>query len=204
MKRIAFSVLTAVSIIAIIAHWRNRLPSPERMTRPPGYEWFTVQRNEYHSRPWLTNLHLVPAFVYAITVPFQFSTTMRAKHLNAHRMIGRFLLATMPIIALTGLIMGWVMPYGGLLETISASILFFLVLAATIKGFSAIRHHDIKNHRAWMIRLFAWCMSVATMRLILGIFYDLQPWSDRYWFGFSMAVALVVNSAFAEFVVKDN
>jgi hypothetical protein len=98
--------------------------------------------------------------------------------------------------------MGVVMPFGGKLETFYSILLFTLVLLAAFKGFGHIKKHQVAQHKAWMTRLFAWSMSIATMRIVLGAFYHIQPWSDRQWFANSLLIALALNAIVAEWWIR--
>jgi uncharacterized membrane protein len=177
-------------------------PPAGEKREPPGPEWFTVQRELYNQRPFLTQTHLISSSVFILLASFQFSAKFRKSHLKWHRRLGRLFLCTTPFVAGSGLVLGAVMPFGGKLETFYAVLLFTLVLLAAFRGITNIRNHRVVQHRAWMIRLFAWSMSIATMRIVLGAFYQIQPWSDREWFANSLLIALALNAVVAEWWIK--
>ncbi len=106
------------------------------------------------------------------------------------------------IASVSGLIMGIKMPFGESIETVYVVIIFAMVSYASVQGILNIRNRRVLFHQAWMIRLFCWSMSIATMRVVLGVFYNIQPWSDREWFAHSLIIGLIINAFAAELWIK--
>jgi hypothetical protein len=52
MMRFVFAALVLLSAMAILGHWVKFEFSPADTARPPGPEWFTVQRELYRQHPW--------------------------------------------------------------------------------------------------------------------------------------------------------
>lgn len=77
----------------------------------------------YVQYPILAYLHIVPGVVYIVGAPFQLSRRFRERHFTLHRRMGRALLAFGLTSGILGIVVGIVLPYGGLLET-SASVVF--------------------------------------------------------------------------------
>ena len=200
--RFVFVVLILVSAIAILGHWVEFEISPAETARPPGPEWFNIQRELYRQHPWLTQTHLISSLLFIALASFQFSASFRKKHLKWHRRMGRLFLGLTLFVAGSGLMLGVVIPFGGRVETFYAVLLFALVLLAASKGFYHIKRRQIVQHRAWMVRLFSWSMSIATMRIVLGAFYSIQPWTDRQWFANSLHIALALNVLVAEWWLR--
>jgi hypothetical protein len=86
----------------------------------------------------LTLMHIVPALIFVILVPFQFSRSFRNRHLHAHRWMGRTVMLLGLVIGLSALPMSR-HPIGGALEV--SAILFFdgFFLLALTKAFLHIR-----------------------------------------------------------------
>lgn len=196
---IVFVVWILVAFSAILSRWLDLAPPPGAAAQPPGPEWFESQIVLFGNHPWITQTHLFSSLLFILIVPFQFSTRFRSKNLKTHRILGRVFILCTPIVALTGLLLGVLIPFGGALETLFSALLFVLIIYSAYKGISFARKGRIDEHRAWMIRLFSWSMSIATMRIILGAFFYIQPWSDRDWFGISLNLGLLVNLVAAEF-----
>jgi hypothetical protein len=142
----------------------------------------------------LTLIHIVPALIFVILVPFQFSRSFRNRHLRAHRWMGRTVMALGLVIGLSALPMSR-NPIGGALEV--SAILFFdaFFLLALTKAFFHIRHREVALHREWVIRAMSIALGVATVRPIMGVFFatsratGLTPhdfFGIAFWIGFSM------------------
>lgn len=146
--RFVFVVLILVSAIAILGHWVEFEISPAETARPPGPEWFNIQRELYRQHPWLTQTHLISSLLFIALASFQFSASFRKKHLKWHRRMGRLFLGLTLFVAGSGLMLGVVIPFGGRVETFYAVLLFALVLLAASKGFYHIKRRQIVQHRA--------------------------------------------------------
>ena len=142
----------------------------------------------------LTLIHIVPALIFVIMVPFQFSRSFRNRHLRTHRWMGRTVMALGLVIGLSALPMSR-NPIGGALEV--SAILFFdaFFLLALTKAFLHIRHGEVALHREWVIRAMSISLGVATVRPIMGVFFatsratGLTPhdfFGIAFWIGFSM------------------
>jgi hypothetical protein len=142
----------------------------------------------------LTLIHIVPALVFVVLVPFQFSRSFRNRHLRAHRWIGRTVMILGLVIGISALPMSR-HPVGGALE-VSAIIFFdgFFLLALT-KAFLHIRRREVTLHREWVIRAMSVALGVATVRPIIGVFFatsrltGLTPhdfFGIAFWIGFSL------------------
>ena len=142
----------------------------------------------------LTLIHIVPALLFVILVPFQFSRSFRNRHLRAHRWMGRTVMVLGLVIGLSALPMSR-NPIGGALEV--SAILFFdaFFLLAVTKAFLHIRHGEVALHREWVIRAMSIALGVATVRPIMGVFFatsratGLTPhdfFGIAFWIGFSM------------------
>lgn len=144
----------------------------------------------------LTFAHIIPAFVFAVLVPFQFVGGIRARHPAFHRWNGRILITVGTLAGLTGLLLV-LHPIGGAVEV--AAILTFdaLFLTSLWNAYRFARQRRLVQHREWMLRAVAVALGVATVRPIMGIFFatsrithltphDFFGWA--FWTGFSLNV----------------
>src|SRR5207244_899855 len=76
--------------------------------------------------PVLTLIHILPALVFIVLGPFQFSKKIRSRHLEWHRRSGRVFLVCGIIVGLTGFVMSFVMPAIGGVNQAASTILFSL------------------------------------------------------------------------------
>jgi uncharacterized membrane protein YozB (DUF420 family) len=124
----------------------------------------------FAQKPVLTLLHIVPALVLVILVPFQFSRRFRNRYLRAHRWIGRLCISLGLVIGLSalGLIRN---PIGGALEVSAILVFDAIFLTSLIKAFVHIRRREIVQHREWIIRAMSVALGVSTVRPIMGVFF---------------------------------
>jgi uncharacterized membrane protein len=151
----------------------------------------------FAAKPVLTLLHIVPALVFVILVPFQFSPSFRNRHLRVHRWMGRITVALGAIVGLSALPMSR-HPVGGALEA-SATLFYdgFFLFALT-KSFLYIRQRRISLHREWVIRAMSIALGIATVRPVMGVFFatssktGLTPhdfFGIAFWIGFTSTYA---------------
>ena len=109
--------------------------------------------------PFPVIVHILSVNLFSLFGALQFSSGLRQRLLQWHRVSGRIVVASGIFAALTGLWMTVMYPIqpelqGGLLYAVRVSVgvamllSFFLAVAAVKRG-------DIATHRAWMIRAFA-------------------------------------------------
>ena len=154
-----------------------------------------VHLDEVFARhPILTMIHIVPGLLFMILGPFQFSQSIRARHLQWHRWNGRIFMTIGFIIGVSALLMSFTMQSIGGVNQAAATILFgFFFLFALSKAFWHIRRRQVTLHRQWMLRAFAIGLAVATIRPIVGIFFATSRFSGltpaqffgtAFWIGF--------------------
>ncbi len=144
--------------------------------------------------PLLTFVHILPGLLFMVLGPIQFSSTLRARHLQWHRWSGRVYLICGLVIGVSALLMSIAMPSIGGLNQAAATTLFALFfLFALGKAYWHVMRRHIARHREWMIRAFAIGLAVATIRPIIGLFFATSRFSGltpyeffgtAFWIGF--------------------
>lgn len=152
----------------------------------------------------LTLIHIVPALVFVVLVPFQLSRSFRNDHLRAHRWMGRTVMLLGLIIGLSALPMVG-HPIGGALEV--SSILFFdgLFLLSLTKAYLYIRRRQIVLHREWVIRAMSIALGAATVRPIMGVFFatsSLTGLTPREFFGIAFWIGFALTYAGGELWIR--
>lgn len=155
----------------------------------------------FAARPRLTLLHVLPGGLFLLFAPLQFSTRMRARHLTLHRWSGRILLALLVTAAVPGMYFGIRFPYGGPPEAMPVALFGVALLISIVVAFVAIRRGQIARHREWMIRVFAFAITISTQRFVFAaVDAALTPLSypppDQ--FVLSVWIALIVTPGAAE------
>jgi hypothetical protein len=142
----------------------------------------------------LTFLHILPAALFFILMPLQFSRRIRTQHLLWHRWSGRILIFLGFVIGASALRMSFTMAIGGVNETAATTLYAILFLVFLSLGFWNIRQGRIAQHREWMIRAFGVSLGIATTRPIVGAFFAsrrLGPdefFGTAFWLGFTITL----------------
>jgi uncharacterized membrane protein len=141
--------------------------------------------------------------MFALIAGFtQFSPLILKKYPLVHRWIGKIYVFN--ILFLTG-ISGLIMSFfanGGITSRVAFSLLSILWIYFTFKAYQAIRHKQIQQHQAFMIRSYALTLSAITLRAWKWIIVLLfaPPPMDVYrivaWLGF------IPNLLVAEWLIR--
>lgn len=199
---IVYSILTLLSLIGVGIVVRRTVtllpvlvdghqpPATPSATNSP----FGPADSIFEQYPLLTLVHILPGLLFVILGPFQFSRTIRKRHLLWHRQSGRVFLVNGVLIGLTALVMSLFMPSIGGFNQAAATTLFSLFfLVALYKAFWHVRHHNVALHREWMIRAYAIGLAVATIRLVIVLLFATRFFtgltlkdffSTGFWIGF--------------------
>ena len=189
--------LVLVVVVFIVIRVSSDLSNLSEGTVPAEGEF----DRRYVENPVIAYLHIVPGAVYLLGAPFQLSRRFRDANLFRHRSIGLVLLVAGGITGIMALVVGVVMPFGGLAET-SASLVFGVYfLSALWLGYRAIRSGRERDHRRWMIRAFAVGVAVGMIRIVIGVGEALGIGIEAS-FGAAFWIAFVLMTALGELWLK--
>jgi uncharacterized membrane protein len=150
----------------------------------------------------LTLIHIVPGLFFLLLGPLQFSTKIRARHPEWHRLSGRIFVICGMLIGISALVMSFGMPaIGGVNQAAATTLFGAFFLFALAKAFWHIRRREIVLHREWMIRAFAIGLAVSTIRPIVGVFFAtsrLSGLAPREFFGIAFWIGFVLHLIAAE------
>jgi uncharacterized membrane protein len=154
----------------------------------------------------LTLIHILPALLFLVLGPLQFSYTFRERHLQWHRRNGRVLFLCGTVIGVSALVMSFAMPaIGGVTQAAATTLFGSWFLFALGKSFLHILRREIALHRKWMIRAFSIGLAVATIRPIIAVFFATSPFSgltpDEF-FGIGFWIGFVLHFIAAEVWIK--
>jgi len=168
---------------------------PAAAANPAGAQ-FGALDDLFARYPILTLVHVVPGLFFMLLGPWQFSATIRARHLRWHRWNGRIFVCCGVVIGVSALVMSFGMPaIGGVNQAAATTLFGAFFLLALGKAVWHIRRKEVAQHREWMIRAFAVGLAVATIRPIIGIFFatsrvsGLTPhefFGIAFWIGFTV------------------
>lgn len=149
-------------------------------------------------------VHIVGSLVFALAGAAQFVTALRRRGHSWHRRAGR-------VVAIAGLLVGlsalWLTLFYPA-KPGTGELLYFLrllvapaMVGSLVLGFAAIRRHDIRAHKAWMVRAYAMGLGAGTQAFTEGFGQAL--------FGVGVlqgdiakGLAWVINLAVAEWVIR--
>jgi uncharacterized membrane protein len=168
--------------------------TPPTPSANPALAQFAALDDVFARYPILTLIHILPALVFVVLAPLQFSRKFRERHLEWHRRNGRLVLICGIVVGVSAMVMSFGMPaIGGVNQAASTTLFALFFLYALDKAFRHIRRREIALHREWMIRAFAIGLAVATIRPIIGLFFatsrltGLTPYEffgTAFWIGF--------------------
>lgn len=124
-------------------------------------------RQRYTGFGWLMVLHGVPGVIALVLGVFQFSTRLRQKHLQLHRMMGRLYVGGAFIAAGAGPFVAHLapLPTGMMLSSMHA--MGWIVSTAT--ALYCVKTGNIQQHREWMIRSYPFAMVFIVARVVTAI-----------------------------------
>jgi uncharacterized membrane protein len=146
----------------------------------------------------LTLLHILPGGLFLALAPFQFMPSIRQKHLQVHRWMGRILVVCGLIIGFSALVMSYKMNIGGPNETAATTLFAIVFLICLIKAYRHIRRKEVERHREWMIRAFGVGLGVATTRPIVGMFFAFRRLTPHEFFGIAFWLGFTITFLAAE------
>ena len=159
--------LMAISFIPIVA-------GALRLGRLAGGTAITPENARFAVAPLSVALHNIGSTLFSVLGAFQFSTGLRQRSPQCHRVSGRVVAASGVGTALSGVWMTLMYPLPAALQgdllfgvrlLVGTVVLMAIILAAT-----AAMHGDITKHRAWMIQGFALGQGAGMQTLVL------MPW----------------------------
>lgn len=206
-RRTLWSVVILLALIGVAAVVRRMIAlmpvlingyAPPAIASNPRAAQFAALDDLFARYPLLVLIHILPGLLFMILGPLQFSSSMRARHLQWHRWSGRVYLVCGLVIGVSALVMSFGMQsIGGLTQAVATTLFALFFLFALGKAYWHVMRREIALHREWMIRAFAVGLAVATIRPIIGLFFatsrlsGLTPYDFfgiAFWIGFVLHV----------------
>jgi uncharacterized membrane protein len=124
-------------------------------------------RQRYAPIWWLMLLHGVPGAAALLLGVFQFSSRLRQRHLQWHRVMGRIYVGSTFIAAPVAVIVAIKLPIPTLLLASIIQAGGWIVTTAT--ALYCVRTGQIQQHREWMMRSYPFAMVFVAVRAIQAI-----------------------------------
>lgn len=154
-KHLLFVVFIAMTVFVAVTRDRTILDPHS----------FLHQR--YAPIPWLMVAHGVPGAIALILGIFQFSSRLRQRFLQAHRIMGRIYVGCVLISAPVAVYVSTILVIPTL--TLASAIQAFGWIAATLTALYCVRTGKIQQHREWMMRSYPFAMVFVVVRAIVAI-----------------------------------
>ncbi|HEY9898002.1 MAG TPA: DUF2306 domain-containing protein [Pantanalinema sp.] len=154
--------------------------------------------------------HIICSLIYSVLGAFQFSPGILSRKPKWHRVVGKVLVFSGLVVALSGIWMTLIYPIAkpegvAKFDSLSLNVIRLLVGAAMawfiVLGHAAIRKRNISHHRAWMIRSYALGLGAGTQvftHIPWFMFPSIHGESARTLF---MAAGWGINLAVAEWLI---
>ena len=144
----------------------------------------------YVQHPVLAYLHIGLGVVYLLGAPLQLSCRFRSRHYAVHRRPGRVLLSAGLESGIFALALGLPLAFGGVWEAIATVVVGSWFMACLVTAFVSNRRGDAVRHRRWMMRAFAVCVGIGTVRIWIGVFAlagleFTDAFAAGFWVGFA-------------------
>ncbi len=165
----------------------------------------TPENARFFAAPLPVVLHIVAAAAYIVLGAFQFVPSIRRRKPGWHRRVGRLLVGSGLVAALSGLWMTqfYELPDHDGVLLYGFRLLFGSLMALSIVlGFVAIRRREIARHRAWMMRGYALGLGAGTQVVTLLIGEIVLGAPGEVARGLLMGAGWAINLALAEWIIR--
>jgi uncharacterized membrane protein len=192
------ALLIAASLIPIAA-------GDVRLAGLVGAGEVTPENARFVADPLPAVLLIVSSIVWCLLGAFQFSSGLRRRRPDWHRMAGRVLAPIGLLAALTGL---WLTVAYPLVGNDGPALLLVRLAAGTAMalciflGVAAIRRRDVPTHRAWMVRAFALGLGAGTQVLTHLPYFLFEVIQGELSRTICMAAGWAINLGVAEWILR--
>ena len=124
-------------------------------------------RLRYAPVPLLMFAHGIPAALALVLGAFQFSSRLRQRHLQVHRVMGRIYVASVVIGAPVAVVVALKLPIPSLFMAALFQAGGWIIATAT--ALYCVRTGKIQQHKEWMMRGYPFAMAFVVNRVILAI-----------------------------------
>ncbi len=181
------------------------LAGAARIAQLSGGVEITPDNARFFASPIPVVAHIISVTLYALLGALQFVPSLRRRKVGWHRNVGRLLIPSGLVAALSGLWMTQFYPWPefdgiwlyGLRLIFGSAMLLSLVL-----GYIAARQKDFNGHSHWMIRAYAIGLGAGTQvftHIPMFLFPSIQGELART---LMMGAGWVINLAVAEWVIR--
>lgn len=204
MKRTRSDWLIPAALIALSLV--PALAGTARVAELAGGAEITADNARFFASPLPVLLHIPFAILYSVLGAFQFSPGFRRRHRKWHRAVGKILIPSGLIVALSGLWMAHFYPwpeFDGQVVYVERLVVGTAMVLSIVLGIDAIRRRAYVAHGEWMIRAYALGLGAGTQvltHLPWFILADEKP--GKLPRAVMMGSAWVINIVIAEVIIR--
>lgn len=154
-KHVTITVFAFMTLFVLLTRGRTLLDPNSPLHR------------RYSAIPVLMFLHGIPGAIGLFLGFVQFSTLIRQRYRQLHRIMGRVYVACVAISAPAAVVVSIKLPTHNL--TMAAVIQSFGWLITTATALYCIRTGKVQQHREWMMRSYPFAMVFVVVRVIVSI-----------------------------------
>jgi uncharacterized membrane protein len=204
MKRTTSDWLIPASLIALSLV--PALAGTARVAQLAGGAEITPDNARFFAAPLPVLLHIPFAILYSILGAFQFSPGFRRRHRKWHRAVGKILIPSGLIVALSGLWMAHFYPwpeFDGVIVYVERLVFGTAMVLSIVLGVDAIRRRAYAQHGEWMIRAYAIGLGAGTQVLThLPWFVLMDGKPGQLPRAVMMGAGWVINIMVAEWIIR--
>lgn len=176
-----------------------------RLTELASNAEITPDNARFFASPLPVVLHIISVTLYSILGAFQFAPGFRRRRRGWHRRVGRLLIPSGLVAALSGLWMShfYALPAsdGDILYGLRLFFGWFMVLSIVL-GVVAIRQRAFVQHGAWMIRAYAVALGAGTQVFTHIPLLLFPPSGSELPRALAMGAGWVINLIVAEWLIR--
>jgi uncharacterized membrane protein len=124
-------------------------------------------RQRYAGIPWWMLVHGITGAVALFLAPFQFSSRLRRRYIQIHRIMGRVYVACTAVAAPAAIPIAVILGPAVLVPAATLQAIGWIVTTAT--ALYCIRTGRIAEHREWMLRSYPFALVFVVVRVLLTI-----------------------------------
>jgi uncharacterized membrane protein len=124
-------------------------------------------RQRYAPIPWLMVAHGIPGALALLLGVFQFSSRLRQRYLQVHRVMGRIYVGSVAIAAPVSIAVAIALPLPTLFMASVIQAVGWVTTTAT--ALYCVRTGKIQQHREWMMRSYPFAAVFVVVRALLPI-----------------------------------
>jgi uncharacterized membrane protein len=177
-----------------------------RLAGLAGHTAVNSDSERFLASPVVASLHIIGAVLFSLLGAFQFSTGLRQRYPQWHKVSGRVVAASGLAAALTGV---WMTAMYPIPADLQGDLLFWVrllvgiaMLMAIALAVTAAMHRDIARHRAWMIRGYALGQGAGMQVIVLLPWMLISGPPSAWQRDLLMSLAWLINLTLAEMLIQ--